>query len=201
MSRKMRTFANEINKHHLLTTKNQMNKSMDSTKALFVEGLIYTYENDDLMRVWNAFCVCDGLEIKVYDNTDENIEDMLSNLSRQEILTLGKYSNYNDWDDYVLYDGEEINSANEVRYLINEDNEDFKEYLINNEVTEQGLLSAFSDAYLDNSSLDEEVVEVADIEIYLKKLYDDIYEALREDDWEDIIDEIDQLIGGGDDEE
>lgn len=142
------------------------------------------------------------VKIKVYENIEESIEDMLSNLSKQEILNLGRYSSYSNWDEYVCYDGEVINTSDEVRYLIDSDNSDFQWYVIKNETTDQSLMDAFANAFLDNTTLDEEDADFVDVEDSIMKLYDyaDVYDVLRNENWDDMIEEIDNLINEGEEE-
>lgn len=165
-------------------------------KLIFAEDTMYTMEDTNLMEVWNNYCENAGEEYTIHVNSEESVHELLNDLTPQQILLMGKYTDYDECDEYVTFDGEEITSADTVSSLIDEkDHMDFLQYLIENEITDDALLQGFIEYFFDNTSHDfEDSDSDICVEDYLEKLDNDIYEWIRTEDWDSIVEDVDNEI-------
>lgn len=164
----------------------------------FATDRIYSMDNDKLMSLWNEYCNKNGRKDSIHYNTSESVNKILSGLTPYESVMIGQGSySYDDSDEFVQYrkNENELYSADEVRYLIDDyKNEDFLQIILNN-TSDDELIEGFVEYFLENTSLEEDDdLSLPYIEYHLRKLYDDFYKSLKYEDWMNITKQIDKMI-------
>lgn len=164
----------------------------------FATDRIYSMDNDKLMNLWNEYCNKNGRKDSIHYNTPESVNKILSGLTPYESVMIGQGSySYDDSDEFVQYrkNENELYSADEVRYLIDDyKNEDFLQIILNN-TSDDELIEGFVEYFLENTSLaDDDDLSLPYIEYHLRKLYDDFYKSLKSEDWMNITKQIDKMI-------
>ena len=165
---------------------------------IFATDMIYSMDNDKLMSLWNEYCNKNGRKDSIHYNNSESINKILSGLTPYEIVMIGQGSySYNDRENFVQYrkDENELYSADEVRYLIDDyENEEFLQIILDN-ASDDELIEGFVGYFLENTSFkyDDDLSRTC-IEYYLRKLYDDFYKSLKSEDWMNVTKQIDKMI-------
>lgn len=164
----------------------------------FATDRIYSMDNDKLMSLWNEYCNKNDRKDSIHYNTSESVNKILSGLTPYESVMIGQGSySYDDSDEFVQYrkNENELYSADEVRYLIDDyENEDFLQIILNN-TSDDELIEGFVEYFLENTSLEEDDdLSLPYIEYHLRKLYDDFYKSLKSEDWMNITKQIDKMI-------
>lgn len=170
------------------------------SRLQFAQDEFNSMSNDDAQRVWNEYCDANGQDDKVYENDEENVEEMLCNLTKKEVLELARYSSYDETDTYVRYDGSDLETSEEVRYLIDDEDEDFLEYLIANELKDK-MLDAFKEFVNENledlcEDEDEDELPSVDVEECLMEIFETTY-CVNDTDWDTLWDAIKEFINEG----
>lgn len=163
---------------------------------IFATDKIYSMNNYQLMSLWNEYCNKNDRKDLIHYNTPETVNNILSGLTPYEIFLIGQESDsYNDCDDFVQYkkDNNELYSADEVRYMIDDyENKEFLQIIIDN-TSDDELVEGFVEYFLDNTSLEDDL-SLTCIEYYLRKLYDDFYKSLKSEDWMNVTKQLDKMI-------
>lgn len=164
----------------------------------FATDRIYLMGNDKLMSLWNEYCNNNGRKDTIHYNNSKSVNKILSGLTPYETVMIGQGSySYNDTDEFVQYrkDENELYSADEVRYLIDDyENEEFLQIILDNASNDE-LIEGFVEYFLENTSLKyDDDLSLPYIEYHLRKLYDDFYKSLKSEDWMNITKQIDKMI-------
>lgn len=164
----------------------------------FATDSIYSMDNDKLMSLWNEYCNKNGRKDSIHYNTSESVNKILSGLTPYESVMIGQGSySYDDSEEFVQYrkNENELYSADEVRYLIDDyENEDFLQIILNN-TSDDELIEGFVEYFFENTSLVvDDDLSLPYIEYHLRKLYDDFYKSLKSEDWMNITKQIDKMI-------
>lgn len=68
-----------------------------------IAAILEDYEADELVSLYNAYAV-DKYAEKIYPNTAESLDELLSDKMPNEIVTMITDGSYYDTDDYVMID-------------------------------------------------------------------------------------------------